>query len=85
MRWKVSEWLETRVTLSMQVLPTDVKLASRGDFTDYLNLKSTAMLKWMPLDHFKMYFGMQFAEDGWTAVIGAKLAGIKIMMPVTGL
>jgi len=42
----------------MRVLPTDVKIASRGDFSDYLNIKTTAMIKWTPLDQFKMYFGL---------------------------
>lgn len=34
---------------------------------------------------FKTYVGLQFDEDGWTAIVGAKLANIKVILPVSGL
>jgi hypothetical protein len=33
----------------------------------------------------KAYFGLEFSEDGWTAIIGAKIAGVKVIIPWTGV
>ena len=42
---------------------------------------SRALLKYSPLTNFKTYFGLQYSEDGLTSIFGAKIAGIKILVP----
>ncbi len=36
------------------------------------------------LDHLRLYVGIDYGTDGFTALVGAKLAGIKVIVPWTG-
>jgi len=56
---------------------------------DVSQLSTRALFSYSPTSWgksgFKIYLGLQFSEDGWTFIIGAKLAGVKLILPWSGI
>lgn len=42
------------------------------------------VVKLRVLEHIRLYVGIDYSTDGFTALVGAKLAGIKVIVPWTG-
>ena len=40
-----------------------------------------ALLKYSPLSNFKTYLGLQVSDEGLAYIFGAKIAGIKVLIP----
>ena len=43
------------------------------------------MLKVKLFENFKIYSGIELSANGWTLLFGGKLAGVKLLVPWTGL
>ena len=43
------------------------------------------MLKVKLFENFKIYSGVELSANGWTLLFGGKLAGVKLLVPWTGL
>lgn len=48
-------------------------------------LKTGILMKFKVRDNLKIYSGIELSPNGWTMVFGGKLAGIKVIVPWTGL
>ena len=42
-------------------------------------------MKFKVRDNLKIYSGIELSPNGWTVIFGGKLAGIKVIVPWTGL
>ena len=42
-------------------------------------------MKLQVLEHLKIYTGLEYTVNGWTFLVGVKFAGIKLLMPWTGI
>jgi len=43
------------------------------------------LLKIQLLQQLKIYSGIDFSVNGWTLLLGAKIAGVKLLLPWTGV
>jgi hypothetical protein len=51
-------------------------------FRNNLMLDLENQLKWKINDHVSTYLGLKYSFDGWATMIGLKIAGIKIKVPL---
>lgn len=62
-----------------------VERDSIDDETIGIMASSNLLLRARFSNHLKLYGGVMFNMDGWTFLFGFKLAGVKLLIPWTGL
>lgn len=79
---KVSENVSHSFEVGMNVNMEELR---DGVIQTKFNLSTKALLKVNLFDELKTYWGFQYSIDGVSILVGARLAGIKVLIPIASI